>query len=302
MTDSGTGSSSKLLQESLSFAGPLATGPHTPQGALSSSSAMLSVDFSTPLGGAARMERIKQMTQNHASCPLKTEYRILNGMLTRGPQLAFENSRHTQAILVKAQHALRRMPGVSSPEANELVSQLKAVGQMINQETSQLVDALMNVTLDQEETDKAIARMSIDANLAQAMTDDQAQTISDLRAEVKTEREKRARLEAEAKQALQRIEALGEELDRVRHHVVEERHESTPPDDLVQVGESACRQGSPQAIRRAQSLADNLRQMDRRIVSAAPAWLRDQRQEKQVVQQKTAGGQFHTMTRNLHML
>lgn len=212
-------------------------------------------------------------------------------MLTRGPQLAFENSRHTQAILVKAQHALRRMPGVSSPEANELVSQLKAVGQMINQETSQLVDALMNVTLDQEETDKAIARMSIDANLAQARTDDQAQTISDLRAEVKAEREKRARLEAEAKQALQRIEALGEELDRVRHHVVEERHESTPPDDLVQVGESACRQGSPQAIRRAQSLADNLRQMDRRIVSAAPAWLRDQRQEKQVVQQKTTGGQ-----------
>lgn len=40
------------------------------------------------------------------------------------------------------------MPGVSGQEASELVAQLQEVGQMINQETVQLVDALMNLMLD----------------------------------------------------------------------------------------------------------------------------------------------------------
>ncbi|UKZ54796.1 hypothetical protein TrVGV298_008609 [Trichoderma virens] len=125
---------------------------------------MLSVNFSTPLTGPARSERIKQMSNNHP---------------------AYEKSRITQEILVKIQHSLRRMPGVSAKESAEIIQSLIEVGQVISQETSALVEAVMNLHLDQEDTDKAIARMSIEANLAKARTDDQSQTINSLREDLK---------------------------------------------------------------------------------------------------------------------
>ncbi|PHH91927.1 hypothetical protein CDD83_9712 [Cordyceps sp. RAO-2017] len=216
---------------------------------------MLSVDFASPLAGAARTERIKQMTINHA---------------------AFAKSRYAQELLVKVQHALRRMPGVCGNEANELVSHLQEVGQIINQETTQLVDALMNITLDQEETEQAIARMSLDANLAQAKTDDQAQTINDLRAEVQSERERRERAEADA----ERREALGGQLQSLTDRA-DKQDESISPDDLVQVGESASRRGSPRAGRRPQTLAQTLRDIEKRMHSKPPpAWMYAQHQQR----------------------
>ncbi|KAG6009248.1 hypothetical protein E4U21_002852 [Claviceps maximensis] len=131
---------------------------------------MLSVDFSTPLSGMARSERIRQLSHNHP---------------------AFEKSRLIQEILVKIQQSLRRMPGVSANESNEIVSQLQEVGQVVSQETSQLVDALINLTLDQEDTDKAIARMGLEASLTKAEMEDQAQTVRDLGAELAAEKTKR---------------------------------------------------------------------------------------------------------------
>ncbi|TQV94167.1 hypothetical protein IF1G_07046 [Cordyceps javanica] len=127
---------------------------------------MLSMNFSTPLAGPARSEKIKQMSKNHA---------------------AFEKSRAMQQILVKIQQSLRRMPGVSSAESSEIVTQLQEVGQTISRETSDLVNAVMNLTLDQEDTDKAVARMSIEANIAKARIDDQCNTIQKLEAQLKSD-------------------------------------------------------------------------------------------------------------------
>lgn len=90
-----------------------------------------------------------------------------------------------QQILVKIQHSLRRMPGVSSSESSEIALQLQEVGQIISRETSDLVNAVMNLTLDQEDTDKAVARMSIEANIAKARSDDQCDTIQKLQAQLK---------------------------------------------------------------------------------------------------------------------
>ncbi|OAA69717.1 hypothetical protein ISF_02987 [Cordyceps fumosorosea ARSEF 2679] len=129
-----------------------------------SASNMLSMNFSTPLAGPARTEKIKQMSKNHA---------------------AFEKSRAMQQILVKIQQSLRRMPGVSSAESSEMVLQLQEVGQVISRETSDLVNAVMNLTLDQEDTDKAVARMSIEANIAKARIDNQSNTIQKLEAQIK---------------------------------------------------------------------------------------------------------------------
>lgn len=97
-----------------------------------------------------------------------------------------------QQILVKIQQSLRRMPGVSSAESSEIVLQLQEVGQIISRETSHLVSAVMNLTLDQEDTDKAVARMSIEANIAKAKIDDQRNTIQMLQAQLQEETENKA--------------------------------------------------------------------------------------------------------------
>ncbi|RFU80125.1 chromosome segregation smc-like [Trichoderma arundinaceum] len=166
---------------------------------------MLSVNFSTPLTGAARSERIKQMSNNHP---------------------AFEKSRITQEILVKIQHSLRRMPGVSAKESDEIIQSLIEVGQVISQETSALVEAVMNLHLDQEDTDKAIARMSIEANLSKANADDQAQKISSLHEELKLEREKRESAESSLKSMMEAIVDITTEFKQLRDEADKQKPDS----------------------------------------------------------------------------
>ncbi|UKZ59160.1 uncharacterized protein TrAtP1_000476 [Trichoderma atroviride] len=156
---------------------------------------MLSVNFSTPLNGPARSERIKQMSNNHP---------------------AFEKSRITQEILVKIQHSLRRMPGVAANESNEIIQRLIEVGQVISQETSALVEAVMNLHLDQEDTDKAIARMSIEANLAKAHADDQAQRINSLEEELRQEKKRREDTEENLKNMIGGIADITTEFKQLR--------------------------------------------------------------------------------------
>ncbi|KAF5248908.1 hypothetical protein FANTH_5711 [Fusarium anthophilum] len=185
---------------------------------------MLSINFSTPLAGAARSERIKQMTNNHP---------------------AFEKARMSQEILVKIQTSLRRMPGVSSKESNEIITKLQEVGQIISSETSQLVDALMNLTLDQEDTDKAIARMSIEANLAKAEADDQSHNLGNLRTELADEKSKRQEAEAEATKLKGHLEKHMDELKSLKAKVRDGGSEGTISsavhDELVKQLESSIK-------------------------------------------------------------
>ncbi|KAF5265850.1 hypothetical protein FOXYS1_3323 [Fusarium oxysporum] len=181
---------------------------------------MLSINFSTPLAGAARSERIKQMTNNHSQ-------RISGSTTDIASQPAFEKARMSQEILVKIQTSLRRMPGVSSNESNEIITKLQEVGQIISSETSQLVDALMNLTLDQEDTDKAIARMSIEANLAKAEADDQSHNLGNLRTELADEKGKRQEAETEAVKLMGHLEKLMDELKSLKAKVRDSGSEGT---------------------------------------------------------------------------
>ncbi|TWU78762.1 hypothetical protein ED733_006786 [Metarhizium rileyi] len=225
---------------------------------------MLSVDFSTPLGGAARAERIRQMSHNHP---------------------AFEKSRFTQEILVKIQHALRRMPGVSANESGEIVAQLQEVGQIISQETSQLVDALMNLTLDQEETDKALSRMSLEATLIKAETDDKAQAIRDLRAEVDAEKKKREQAEHDVKEVMSDLHGLTEDFKKVKERAArkDEDADADTRDDMVK--------GLEDTIRHLEDQVNNRRSLwvmkhpDPQSVARAIETLADSVQENQVAQQ-----------------
>jgi chromosome segregation ATPase len=108
------------------------------------------------------------------------------------------------------------MPGVSSKESSEIITQLQEVGQIVSTETSQLVDALMNLTLDQEDTDKAIARMSIEANLAKAEADDQAHNLSNLRVELANEKSKRQEAEAEVAKVMEELQKLSREVKSLK--------------------------------------------------------------------------------------
>jgi chromosome segregation ATPase len=149
----------------------------------------------------------------------------------------------SQEILVKIQTSLRRMPGVSSKESNEIITKLQEVGQIISSETSQLVDALMNLTLDQEDTDKAIARMSIEANLAKAEADDQSHNLGNLRAELADEKGKRQEAEAEVVKLMDDLQKLTDEFKSAKEKAREGSSGGTKSsadhDDLVKVS-SLC--------------------------------------------------------------
>lgn len=141
-------------------------------------------------------------------------------------QPAFEKSRITQEILVKIQHSLRRMPGVAANESNEIIQRLIEVGQVISQETSALVEAVMNLHLDQEDTDKAIARMSIEANLAKAHADDQAQRINSLEEEVRLEKKKREDAEGNLKSIMDGIADIATEFKQLRDKTDKQKTDS----------------------------------------------------------------------------
>lgn len=152
-----------------------------------------------------------------------------------------------QEILVKIQHSLRRMPGISAAESSEIIVQLQEVGQIISKETSTLVEALSNLTLDGQETDSAIARMSIEANLAKAETDDQAQTIANLREELNTEKVKKDQAEAEVKKMLEEFEDITNEFGALRKQAKrrmgdeenrEEEGDTSEEVDFVQVSKT----------------------------------------------------------------
>lgn len=128
--------------------------------------------------------------------------------------------------MVKIQHSLRRMPGVSAKESEEIIKSLIEVGQVISQETSALVEAVMNLHLDQEDTDKAIARMSIEANLAKANTDDQAQKINSLVEELKVEKEKRESAEATLKSMLDGIADITAEFKQLRDKADKQKNDA----------------------------------------------------------------------------
>ena len=130
-----------------------------------------------------------------------------------------------QALLVKIQTALRRMPGISAKEANEIIDELQEVGQTINQETSQLVDAVTNMILDQEEADKALARMNIESTLAKAKTEDQEQTISDIRGELTKEKERMSQEQSE-------MEKLMHDFDVLKSDYKNLQEAKGPPKDL----------------------------------------------------------------------
>lgn len=126
-------------------------------------------------------------------------------------KVAFEKTRLVQEVLYKVQTSLRRMPGVAASESSEIIDQLKDVARMISQETSQLVDAIMNLTLDGDETDKAVTRMGLEASLLKAADEDKAQKIRVLENKLQEEKDARVKAENEVKKIMDELQGLSDE-------------------------------------------------------------------------------------------
>lgn len=130
------------------------------------------------------------------------------------------------------------MPGVSAAEANEIIGQLQEVGQTISTETSQLVDALMNVILDQEDTDKAVAKMSIGANLAKAEKEDQQKTMAKLREELQDEKEKREVAQDQVSKVRQELKELTEDFKSMKNREGSSDSSATGRTTMIKVSRS----------------------------------------------------------------
>lgn len=127
------------------------------------------------------------------------------------------------------------MPGVSSNESGEINAQLQEAGQIISQETSALVDALMNLTLDQQDTDKAVARMSIETNLAKAKIDEQGNKIQNLNDQLNVEKEKRTQAEEGVKKAMHELHNITEEIRTWKDKAGASEESAAERDDMIQV-------------------------------------------------------------------
>ncbi|KAI9158517.1 hypothetical protein HJFPF1_06513 [Paramyrothecium foliicola] len=221
---------------------------------------MLCVNFNTPLAGAARSERIKQMANNHSP-----------------QQPAFEKARHAQEILVKIQTSLRRMPGVSAKESGELNAQLQEVGHIVSQETSQLVDALMSTVLDSEDTDKAIARLSMDATLAKAQSEGRTQTIENLRNELSEEKSKRQEAESAVREAMGDLQGLAAEFKALQDKAGAKEEPKVGRDELIKVGTTLASGPSPIAEANLfpflQSLEETIKHLEEQVNNRRSLWV-----------------------------
>ncbi|KAH7321215.1 hypothetical protein B0I35DRAFT_459848 [Stachybotrys elegans] len=131
---------------------------------------------------------------------------------------AFEKSRLVQEILVKVQTTLRRMPGVSAAESNEIIHQLQEAGQIVNQETSQLVDALNKMQYDQDQVNRRIATSILERQMAESRIKDMTnrmnnhdEIVNDIRNEAMREREQRKHAEDQHKQLVEYVKNIGVE-------------------------------------------------------------------------------------------
>lgn len=134
---------------------------------------------------------------------------------------------------------------MSAKESAEIIQSLIEVGQVISQETSALVEAVMNLHLDQEDTDKAIARMSIEANLAKARTDDQNQTINSLREELKAEKELKEQAEAALKNMTECIVDITTEFKQLKDKADKQRTESSGNSSSAESNEMVVKVSRP---------------------------------------------------------
>lgn len=104
------------------------------------------------------------------------------------------------------------MPGVSSNESKEIGDQLQQIGQIVSRDTVRLVEEHAKTTLDYQDTEKAIARLSLQSNLAKADAEKRVAKFDRLYTDYVNEREKREQYESDIQIITKYLQSLSNEL------------------------------------------------------------------------------------------
>ncbi|KFA81866.1 hypothetical protein S40288_01684 [Stachybotrys chartarum IBT 40288] len=181
-------------------------------GSSNRSSEVLGANYSgTVMTEKARLQKIKEIESSHVS-PGLAMYMSSLAMLTP-EQGAFDKVRVIQGILHSLTTSLRRMPGVSSAQANEIIDQLQEVGRITTTETSNLVNAIACMMVDHQDSNEAAARLCMEITLARARIDDLTSQTGELRNEVLEERNKRQLAECDVKKIMGELHDLNKEFN-----------------------------------------------------------------------------------------
>jgi chromosome segregation ATPase len=174
----------------------------------------LSVDFLTPLVGLQRGEKVQQMVKSHVSSQ-SSGPKMLQDMgladKTRF-QPTWQTAEQFQKLLYKASTTIRRMPGVASNESQEISDQLQQIGQIVSRDTVRLVEEHAKTTLDYQDTEKAVGRLSLENNLAKADMEQRVAKFDQLYSDYVAEREKREQYESDIQTITKYLRSLSNDL------------------------------------------------------------------------------------------
>ena len=147
--------------------------------------------------------------------------------------------RHIQELLHSVQTSLRRIPGICAQEAQQMVSDLQEVSQLVSTEAGQMLDCIVNMQLDVDFNHGDFARMSVNAVIEKAQLERATQRVVELETEleeVKTaasqERDKLAKEKGQIKDDLR---MMSEEFGKFREKVRQSSGSPDSQDHLVKV-------------------------------------------------------------------
>lgn len=147
--------------------------------------------------------------------------------------------RHIQEVLHKVQTSLRRIPGVCSNEAQQMVSDLQEVGQLVSTESGQMIDCIVNMQLDSEFNQSDFARMSVSATLEKAQLDRANERIKELERELNGVKKQaisgREKLEKEKNEIQEDLKMMSHEFAQFRDKVQQSSGSPDSRDGLVKV-------------------------------------------------------------------
>lgn len=147
--------------------------------------------------------------------------------------------RHVQEILHRVQTSLRRIPGICANEAQQMVSDLQEVGQLVSTETGCMLDCIVNLQLDAEFSSHDFARMSVDSTLQKAALDNANERVKELKKEFEELKEQseneRLKLEKEKEELQNDFKMMSGEFAQFRDKVQQSSGSPNSRDELVKV-------------------------------------------------------------------
>lgn len=136
------------------------------------------------------------------------------------------------------------MPGISSGEAKEISSQLQELGHIVSRDTTRLIESFANTSLDYEDNEKVVQKLSFEANKSkkefEAKYETKSANFDKLYNNYSEERVQREKYEADVKSMTLYLKNLSSELAAIKAKAMQARDSTSEADvyaqnELIQV-------------------------------------------------------------------